>query len=90
VPLGKAYEIPLRCLIPRDTDRLLVAGRCISGTHVAHSSYRVMPIATATGQAAGVCAALASASGRSPAAVPAQQVQRELRRQGASLTAGAA
>lgn len=89
VPLGKAYEIPLRCLIPRDTDRMLVAGRCISGTHAAHSSYRVMPIATATGQAAGVCAALASASGRSPATVPAPQVQQELRRQGANLTAGA-
>jgi hypothetical protein len=48
-----------------------------------------MPIATATGQAAGVCAALASASGRSPATVPAPQVQQELRRQGANLTAGA-
>jgi FAD dependent oxidoreductase len=85
VPLGKAYDIPLRCLLPRDTERILVAGRCISGTHVAHSSYRVMPIAMATGQAAGVCAALASASGQSPAAVRAEQVQQELRRQGANL-----
>lgn len=85
VPIGKAYDIPLRCLIPCDTERLLVAGRCISGTHVAHSSYRVMPIAMATGQAAGICAALASASGHSPAAVPAWQVQRELCRQGANL-----
>nr|MDQ3571066.1 FAD-dependent oxidoreductase [Actinomycetota bacterium] len=53
VPPGEAYDIPLRCLVPRQVDGLLVAGRCISGTHEAHSSYRVTPIAMATGQAAG-------------------------------------
>jgi glycine/D-amino acid oxidase-like deaminating enzyme len=85
VPRGEAYDIPLRCLIPLNTSRLLVAGRCISGTHVAHSSYRIMPIAMATGQAAGVCAALAARSGREPREVPAADVQRELIAQGASL-----
>ena len=60
LPTGGAYDIPLRCLIPRDVDGLLVGGRCISGTHEAHSSYRVTPIALATGQAAGVAAALAA------------------------------
>ncbi|MCW2687821.1 MAG: hypothetical protein JWR37_2711 [Mycobacterium sp.] len=38
---------------------------------VAHSSYRVMPTAMATGQTAGVCAALAARTGRAPRAVPA-------------------
>jgi len=57
VPPGDAYDIPLRCLLPQRVDRLTMGGRCISGTHEAHSSYRVMPIAMATGQAAGVCAA---------------------------------
>ncbi|MFD7405779.1 FAD-dependent oxidoreductase [Streptomyces sp. NPDC059866] len=85
VPRGRFYDIPLRCLLPRDTDRLLVAGRCISGSHVAHSSYRVMPIAMATGQAAGVCAALATRLGRSPRDVPYHLVQQELLRQGARL-----
>ncbi len=85
VPRGKSYEIPLRCLLPRGVERLLVAGRCISGDHVAHSSYRVMPICMATGQAAGVCAAVAARSGKSPRDVPAQQVQRVLRAQGANL-----
>jgi hypothetical protein len=80
-----AYDIPLRCLIPRDTERLLVAGRCISGDHVAHSSYRVMPIAMATGQAAGVCAAIASRLGKPVSDVPADLVQWELRAQGAQL-----
>ncbi len=85
LPPGEAYDIPLRCLLPRDVQRVLVAGRCISGTHEAHSSYRVMPISMATGQAAGVCAALAARSGRRPREVPAVEVQRELARQGAHL-----
>ncbi|PAZ11520.1 FAD-dependent oxidoreductase [Streptomyces sp. SA15] len=87
VPTGRFYDIPLRCLLPRETDRLLVAGRCISGTHVAHSSYRVMPIAMATGQAAGACAALAVRVGRAPREIPHALVQQELLRQGARLRA---
>lgn len=85
VPAGDAYDVPLRCLLPRRVDGLLVAGRCISGTHEAHSSYRVMPISMATGQAAGVCAALAAGRGVPPRDVPAWDVQRELRRQGADV-----
>jgi hypothetical protein len=88
VPPGQAYDIPLRCLVPQRVDHVTVAGRCISGTHEAHSSYRVMPIAMATGQAAGVCAALAARSGRTPRDVAAGEVQDELRRQGASLDTG--
>ncbi|TDF42726.1 FAD-dependent oxidoreductase [Streptomyces sp. WAC05374] len=85
LPRGQSYDIPLRCLFPRDTERVLVAGRCISGDHVAHSSYRVMPISMATGQAAGVCAALAVSQGKRPRDVPVGAVQDELRAQGASL-----
>jgi FAD dependent oxidoreductase len=85
LPPGEAYDIPLRCLLPQNTERVIVAGRCISGTHEAHSSYRVMPIVMATGQAAGVCAALAARQHRRPREVPVRDVQRELARQGASL-----
>jgi hypothetical protein len=85
LPPGEAYDIPLRCLLPRNTERVIVAGRCISGTHEAHSSYRVMPIVMATGQAAGVCAALAAHTGITPRQVPVREVQRELVRQRASL-----
>jgi len=85
LPPGEAYDIPLRCLLPRAVDNLLVAGRCISGTHEAHSSYRVMPIVMATGQAAGICAALAARKGRAPRDLDVREVQRELVRQGASL-----
>ena len=85
LPPGEAYDIPLRCLLPKNTERLIVAGRCISGTHEAHSSYRVMPIVMGTGQAAGVCAALAARRNAPVRAIPAGEVQRELLRQGASL-----
>ena len=85
LPPGEAYDIPLRCLLPKNTERLIVAGRCISGTHEAHSSYRVMAIVMATGQAAGVCAALATRKGTTPRRVNVKEIQRELLRQGASL-----
>jgi FAD dependent oxidoreductase len=85
LPPGEAYDIPLRSLMPRNTEGLIVAGRCLSGTHEAHSSYRVMPIVMATGQAAGVCAALAARRGVMPRDIPVRAVQDELWRQGASL-----
>ena len=85
LPPGEAYDIPLRCLLPRETDGVIVAGRCISGTHEAHSSYRVMPVSMATGQAAGVCAALAVRRKQAPRAISAADVQDELIRQGANL-----
>lgn len=60
------YEIPLRALIAADADGLLLAGRCISGDFVAHSSYRVTGNAVAMGQAAGATAALCALSGILP------------------------
>jgi glycine/D-amino acid oxidase-like deaminating enzyme len=85
LPPGEAYDIPLRTLMPQKVEGLLVAGRCISGTHEAHSSYRIMPASMATGQAAGVCAALAALRHRIPREIPVGDVQVELLRQGADL-----
>jgi hypothetical protein len=85
LPPGEAYDIPLRALLPRGVDGVLVAGRAISGTHEAHSSYRVMPISMATGQGAGVCAALAAKRACLPQQIPVEDLQAELVRQGANL-----
>jgi hypothetical protein len=85
---ARARDTTSRATVARSTsmlDRLLVAGRCISGTHEANSSYRTMPTSMATGQAAGVCAALAVRAGVRPRKVPAPSVQAELLRQGANL-----
>ncbi|HAR63625.1 MAG: FAD-dependent oxidoreductase [Candidatus Margulisiibacteriota bacterium] len=85
LPAGEAYDIPLRCLIPKNTENILVAGRCISGTHEAHASYRVMPICVATGQASGVCAALAAKHNIIPRQVNIRDVQKSLKNQKANL-----
>ena len=57
---GECYTIPYRCLTAKDSDNLLVAGRCISVTHEAQASIRIMPICACLGQAAGTAAAIAS------------------------------
>ena len=53
------YTIPYGCLIPKGTEGLLLSGRNISGTHLAHSNFRVMPICAGIRAAAGAAAALA-------------------------------
>ena len=53
----KPYQIPLRALIAKDVEGLLLAGRCISGDFFAHASYRVTGNSVATGEAAGRYAA---------------------------------
>ena len=75
---SQPYDIPLRALIARDVDGLLMAGRCISGDFLAHSSYRVTGNAVSMGQAAGVTAALAAKGGLLPHKVPWQRVEGEL------------
>lgn len=85
LPPGEYYEIPLRALIPQNVERVLTAGRCISGTHEAHSSYRVMPTSMATGQAAGVCAAIAARANVLPREVEFGVVQEVLHQQGAII-----
>lgn len=62
----KPYDIPLRALIAKEVDGLLLAGRCISGDFLAHASYRVTGNAVAMGEAAGAVAALAAKTGRLP------------------------
>ncbi len=59
VPDHDYYTIPLRSLIPLQTDNLIVAGRPICSTHEAHSSIRIMPITSCIGEAAGIACALA-------------------------------
>jgi hypothetical protein len=77
----KPYDIPYGCLVPCEIDGLLLAGRCISGSHDAHASYRVMCIAMAIGAAAGTAAAIAVQQGVQPRDVDVTQVQKALSQQ---------
>lgn len=83
---GTHFDIPLRCLIPASgPENLIVAGRSISATQEAMSSFRVSPSAMAIGEAAGVTAALAARQNCAMAAVDPAAVQARLRATGAIL-----
>ncbi|MCB1087688.1 MAG: FAD-dependent oxidoreductase [Verrucomicrobiae bacterium] len=56
---SRPYDVPLRALVAKDVDGLMVAGRCISGDFIAHSSYRVTGNSVAMGEAAGLTCAIA-------------------------------
>ncbi len=67
---SQPYDIPLRSLMAKDVDGLVLAGRCISGGFLAHSSYRVTGNSVATGEAAGVVCAVAAREKVLPHEVP--------------------
>ncbi len=78
----KPYDIPLRALIAQDVDGLMMAGRCISGDFISHSSYRVTGNAVAMGEAAGVTAAIAALSKRAPHEVAWSESEAKLKAMG--------
>lgn len=77
------YDIPYRCLLPVGLENLLVVGRCISCSHEAFASARVMPTCMAIGQAAGIAAAMAVESGIYPRDIKIEKLRSNLRCQGA-------
>lgn len=80
------YEIPYRCLVPLAVDGLLIAGKPISTTHRAHGSTRVPGTSLATGQAAGVAAALCVRNNTIPRALDAEKLRDELLGQNAIVS----
>ena len=82
---GEWYEIPYRCLTPLGMNNLLVAGRCISSTHEAQASYRIMPFCAELGQAAGCAAAHAKKSGKTVREVNIGEVREILRSEGFAI-----
>ena len=82
---AKPYDIRYGAFLPKGIDGLLTAGRCISGTHRAHASYRVMTPCMAMGEAVGVAAALAAKGGIAPREVKAEAVRQALAARGVSL-----
>jgi len=79
---GEWYEIPYRSLIPKGKDNLLIAGRCISSTHEAQASYRIMPYCAQLGQAAGAAMSLAVKNGASPRDIDVKKLQEILKSEG--------
>jgi hypothetical protein len=82
-------DIPYRCLVPKRVAGLLVAGRCMSGSHEAHGVYRVTGTCMAMGQAAGLAAAMASRDDVPPHAIDGKKLHQALVERGAKFLARA-
>lgn len=79
------YYIPYRCLLPKEYDNMLVAGRCLSATHEAHSAVRIMPICASLGQAAGLAVAVAKQSEKNVHTIDIKALQSKLKEAGAAI-----
>ena len=72
------YTIPYGCLLPKNVDGLLLSGRNISGSHLAHSNFRIMSVCIALGEAAGVAAALSVKQGKRLRDIDVKDIQKRL------------
>ena len=82
---GTYYTIPYRSLLPKEFDNLLVAGRCLSATHEAQASVRIMPICATLGQAAGTAVSVMKKSQTNAHTVDVKEIQRILEENGAAI-----
>ena len=83
--LGSWYSVPYRCIITKNTANLLVAGRCISTTHLACGATRVTPVLMAISQAAGSAAAIAAKSDGDVREISTSQLREILKNDGAFI-----
>jgi hypothetical protein len=80
----RMFDIPLRCLLPRKVDGLVIgSGRSASVDQA--EMLRVQPVTMIVGQGAGVVAAVCARDGVPPRKVDIQAVQEALRQQGVAL-----
>ncbi len=86
-PEGFKYQIPYRALVPKAIGNMLVAGRCISCTHTALGSLRVMPQCILEGEACGIAAAQTIEADVPPRSADVAELQRALRDEGAIVRA---
>lgn len=83
--LNKNLALPYRSLLPQNIANLLVAGRCISADDAIMGRLRLIPVCSATGEAAGVAAAMAIRQGVDAAVVDVTELQSLLGDQGVRL-----
>jgi hypothetical protein len=76
------FDVPYGCLVPKEVDGVLAAGRCISTTHEAQGVIRNIPPCLITGQAAGTAAALAAKKSIKPRKLDTRLLKQALKKQG--------
>ncbi len=72
---GRRVSIPYRSLYSKNIENLLIAGRCMSVSHIALGGVRVQRPMAATGQAAGTAAAIATREKCSPRDVYQEHIE---------------
>jgi hypothetical protein len=83
LPEDLTYDIPYRSLVPKDFDNVLIGSRCLSATHEASASTRMIHQLYAVGQAVGVAAALASKQNIPCNKLDVKLLRQTLKKQGA-------
>ncbi len=81
----KEMRLPYGSLLPQKVENLLIAGRCLSAEEEILGQLRLIPVCSATGQAAGVAAALALHQGKAPAKLEVAEIQKALQGQAMDL-----
>jgi succinate dehydrogenase/fumarate reductase flavoprotein subunit len=84
----QVHDVPYRSILPAKLDGLLMAGRCISATHMGAAAGKSMGNCMATGHAAGIAAAMAAKAGIMPRELKAAAIQEKLRADGVSFEVG--
>jgi len=81
-----SMRLPYGSLLPQKVENLLVAGRCLSAEEEAMGQLRLIPVCSATGEAAGVAAALSLRQGLAPRQLKVTLLQKALMEQGVNLS----
>jgi ribulose 1,5-bisphosphate synthetase/thiazole synthase len=81
----KVHDVPYRAILPEKLDGLLMAGRCISATHVAAAAGKSMGNCMATGHAAGLAAALSARKNTLPRELNVRELRDALQADGVSF-----
>ena len=82
---GDYFDIRYGCLVAQGVDNLLMAGRCISASHLAEASLRIQQTCMSTGQAAGTAAALSLHDNTTPRELDPMRVVKQLEKDRAAV-----
>lgn len=82
---GGIAEIPYSALVPKDSENIIAAGRCIAADGQALGPARIMSTCMAVGEAAGTAAALKIAAGVRFKDVDTDELRRTLTKNGAEV-----
>ena len=82
---GRYFQILYGIILPKKSESLLVAGRCVAGDKISHATTRQMVCYIATGQGASIVAAVLIKENINSRNVDILKVQKALEDQGVRI-----